>query len=133
SMGKTIFISSHILTELAELCDSVTIIDRGQVKFSGPMEALLNSEEAAQRFTLKLQSAPEDAAQQLGRLPGILTAAAPEYGAPGEFDLELDAAFDSNNVLSSIIGLGIPIVNFSRKRRQLNQAFMDLTSRGVTP
>ena len=40
-MGKTVFISSHILSELAELCDSVTIIDRGQVKFSGPMDVLL--------------------------------------------------------------------------------------------
>ena len=35
AMGKTVFISSHILSELAELCDSVTIIDRGRIKFSG--------------------------------------------------------------------------------------------------
>src|SRR5690606_9405868 len=40
-MGKTIFISSHILSELAELCDSVTIIDRGKTKFSGSMDDLL--------------------------------------------------------------------------------------------
>ena len=42
-MGKTVFISSHILSELAELCDSVTIIDRGQIKFSGPMDVLLEN------------------------------------------------------------------------------------------
>src|SRR6266576_4179213 len=41
-MGKTIFISSHILAELAELCDSVTIIDGGRIKFSGPIAALLD-------------------------------------------------------------------------------------------
>ncbi|MGH7201981.1 MAG: ABC transporter ATP-binding protein, partial [Planctomycetaceae bacterium] len=40
SLGKTIFISSHILSELAELCDSVTIIDRGQVRYSGTMADL---------------------------------------------------------------------------------------------
>src|SRR6266571_1610868 len=40
-MGKTIFISSHILSELAELCDSVTIIDAGRIKFSGSMQTLL--------------------------------------------------------------------------------------------
>src|SRR4030095_2170083 len=34
-LGKTIFISSHILSELAELCDGVTIIDRGKVKYRG--------------------------------------------------------------------------------------------------
>src|ERR1700760_2558936 len=40
-MGKTIFISSHSLAELAELCDSVTIIDGGRIKFSGTITALL--------------------------------------------------------------------------------------------
>src|SRR5215472_16465918 len=40
-MGKTIFISSHILSELADLCDSVTIIDVGRIKYSGSMSSLL--------------------------------------------------------------------------------------------
>jgi ABC-2 type transport system ATP-binding protein len=41
-MGKTIFISSHILGELADLCDHVTIIDRGRPRYSGPMAELLS-------------------------------------------------------------------------------------------
>ncbi|MBO4732423.1 MAG: ABC transporter ATP-binding protein, partial [Spirochaetaceae bacterium] len=34
-MGKTVLISSHILPELAEMCDSLTILDHGQLVFSG--------------------------------------------------------------------------------------------------
>ncbi|MEM7261856.1 MAG: ABC transporter ATP-binding protein, partial [Planctomycetota bacterium] len=41
AMGKTVFISSHILSELADLCDSVTIIDRGTIRYSGAMDDLL--------------------------------------------------------------------------------------------
>lgn len=130
-MGKTIFISSHILSELAELCDSVTIIDRGSVKFSGPIDALLDSEDETPRFTLKLNAPPENAAELLSGVDGVVTAEIPEYCAAGEFELELDVAADSNTVLGGIIQLGIPIISYSQRRKQLNQAFMDLTTRGV--
>jgi ABC-2 type transport system ATP-binding protein len=36
-MGKTILISSHILTELADCCTSIGIIERGQLLMHGPM------------------------------------------------------------------------------------------------
>ena len=37
-MGKTILISSHILTELADCCTSIGIIERGQLLMHGPIE-----------------------------------------------------------------------------------------------
>jgi ABC-2 type transport system ATP-binding protein len=40
SMGKTILVSSHILTELGELCDSIGIIERGRLVASGPLEEI---------------------------------------------------------------------------------------------
>ena len=39
-MGKTILISSHILTELADCCSSIGIIERGQLLMSGPIESV---------------------------------------------------------------------------------------------
>ena len=39
-MGKTVLISSHILPELAEMCDSLTILDHGELVFSGGVEEL---------------------------------------------------------------------------------------------
>ena len=130
-MGKTIFISSHILSELAELCDSVTIIDRGHIKFSGPMDALLDADDDVPRYSLKLSRTPENVIELLTGVDGIISAEIPEYSSGNEFELELDSQADSNLVLSSIIGLGIPIVSFSQRRKHLNQAFMDLTTRGV--
>lgn len=130
-LGKTIFISSHILSELAELCDSVTIIDRGQVKFSGPMDSLLDEEQEVSRFRLRLQNPSETTLDALNQLSGITQASIPEYGSSGEFDLELAGDSDSNRVLAEILELGIPVLSFAIHRKQLNQAFMDLTTQGV--
>ena len=40
NMGKTILISSHILTELADCCTSIGIIERGQLLMHGPIESV---------------------------------------------------------------------------------------------
>src|SRR5690606_25497567 len=39
-LGKTIFLSSHILTELSDVCSSVAIIEQGRLLVSGPIGTL---------------------------------------------------------------------------------------------
>src|SRR5713101_956795 len=40
--GLTIFFSSHLLSEVEELCDRVVVLNRGEVKASGPLSELMN-------------------------------------------------------------------------------------------
>jgi ABC-2 type transport system ATP-binding protein len=47
SMGKTVFLSSHILTELADVCTSVAILERGRLVVSGPIHDIARRLEAA--------------------------------------------------------------------------------------
>jgi ABC-2 type transport system ATP-binding protein len=42
SRGRTIFFSSHILSDVETLCDKVTILKQGEVVVSGALDALLN-------------------------------------------------------------------------------------------
>jgi ABC-2 type transport system ATP-binding protein len=49
SMGKTIFLSSHILTELADICTSVAILERGRLVVSGPISDIARRLESAQQ------------------------------------------------------------------------------------
>ncbi|MFO1021168.1 MAG: ABC transporter ATP-binding protein, partial [Planctomycetales bacterium] len=71
-MGKTIFISSHILSELAELCDSVTIIDRGTIKYSGSIHNLLQDHVTPSVFRVTIDPAEESAVKLLKEIPGVL-------------------------------------------------------------
>ncbi|MBT4864018.1 MAG: ABC transporter ATP-binding protein [Planctomycetaceae bacterium] len=129
-MGKTIFISSHILSELAELCDSVTIIDRGRVKYSGAMKELLSRTDEHPVYKLTLGVESETAADKLRAVHGVTDVEATEV--PTEFLISYDwTETDTNALLAALLELGMPIVGFSEDRKHLNQAFMDLTERGV--
>lgn len=129
-MGKTIFISSHILTELAELCDSVTIIDRGQTKYSGPMADLLELHTEQPIYKLRLEHEIGGFTTSLATTEGILDVSPTDH--PCEYRITCESSkIDSTTLLRQIMTLGGSIVSFQRDQRHLNEAFMDLTERGV--
>jgi ABC-2 type transport system ATP-binding protein len=129
-MGKTIFISSHILSELAELCDSVTIIDRGKTKYSGPMETLLEQQVEHPVYRLRIEGEMADFEDRLAALSGVQAVNRTD-GKP-EFRVAINLnETDNNRLLRGILDLGASVVAFQRDQRHLNEAFMDLTERGV--
>jgi ABC-2 type transport system ATP-binding protein len=129
AMGKTIFISSHILAELSELCDSVTIIDAGQIRYSGPINDLLVRKSDQLVFRLKLEPATTDYSDLLAGLPGVLTVDRMEEG---DYRVSMEPRPDAAAiVLRAALESGGQIRSFGEDRRHLNEAFMDLTRGGV--
>jgi ABC-2 type transport system ATP-binding protein len=55
----------------------------------------------------------------------------PEFVTGKDFIIELTSETSANAFLQSVLTLNLPIISFSQQRRHLNQAFMDLTTRGV--
>jgi ABC-2 type transport system ATP-binding protein len=129
-MGKSIFISSHILSELAELCDSVTIIDRGKTRYSGPMDELLQQQTDQPVYRLRLDHQVDGFRESLGSTRGVIDVTPTDH--PAEFRVTCDAGtMDSTTLLRQVIDHGGSVVSFARDQRHLNEAFMDLTERGV--
>lgn len=89
-LGKTIFLSSHILTELSDVCTSVGILERGQLVVAGPIGEIaerLERQRAAEAVGLdpaqaaavapQAFSAPVDAPPTTERLPEVSLDAPP--------------------------------------------------------
>jgi ABC-2 type transport system ATP-binding protein len=131
-MGKTIFISSHILSELALLCDSVTILDRGTVRYSGSISGLHHSNGETVDYLLSLAEDHPDTEGVLRKVNGVVgvikAPKAPQYRVSFQ-----RAQTDPNALLRAMLDSGAHILGFQEIVRQLNQAFMDLTEPGVPP
>ncbi len=131
-MGKTIFISSHILSELALLCDSVTVLDRGLVKYSGSMSGLEQRNGQGADYVLVLATEHTLAEEALRQLAGV-TSVIRIDGEPRYRVSFQRKQTDSNTVLRVVLESGGQVVSFHEDVRHLNQAFMDLTEPGVPP
>ncbi|MFQ5501080.1 MAG: ABC transporter ATP-binding protein [Phycisphaerae bacterium] len=70
-MGKTIIISSHILHELAELCTTVGIIERGELLFHGSLDEIVKRTRQGTRVEIKVGNRQEAAASVLEQLEPV--------------------------------------------------------------
>ena len=129
-MGKTVFISSHILAELAELCDSCTIIDRGKTKFSGTMKQLRKMHADDSVYRIRLADGAEDMMADIESSPGVQSM---EFDkALGEYKLRLEeGVLDGRGLLRMLLDAGADLALFREDEVALNEAFMQLTERGV--
>jgi ABC-2 type transport system ATP-binding protein len=146
-MGKTILLSSHILTELAELCDSVGIIERGQLVFSGTLDQIRGRTGGNRMLRLQVLSNIEHAEALLSSYPGIHDVFRPEKpgspGAPGPNGngtisssgngadrLEIEFSGDDSaaaDLLDALVKRGVRIAFFGEEITDLEEAFLRMT------
>ncbi len=113
--GKTIFLSSHILSEIEQVCDRVAIINKGVLVQEGTVAELLGGQ-----YELRVEAAPlNDAAQILsGRW---------EVQTNGHW-LAVQAPRDSvPHIVHSLVNAGVDIYQVTSQRRTLENYFLDIT------
>src|SRR5215203_2743645 len=75
-MGKTILISSHILPELADLCNKVGIIEQGELLYSGPVADIVRRAKVGTILHVGVADNQELAAAMLSQDPNVVNVAA---------------------------------------------------------
>jgi ABC-2 type transport system ATP-binding protein len=73
-LGKTIIISSHILSELQTLCNRVAIIERGKLIYAGPVQGVRDQMSAGRVVWVRVTTDPAHAQGLLGARPEVSSA-----------------------------------------------------------
>ncbi len=126
--GKAILISSHILTELAEICTGAIFIERGRILRSGTLEDLHAEEFLCQTVVVRTTGPVEALHKHLLTLRDV------EDVRAVDDVLEVDLAGDEESccdLLAELIGARFRILEFRPRRADLEQIFMNVTKGDV--
>src|SRR5262249_43247026 len=114
--GKAILISSHILTELAEICNGAVIIEQGRLLMAGAINELRSTGEARRTVTIRSLSPSEDLLRDLLQMPHVESA----NPAGAEVVLEVSGSDQvCSDILVEIVRRGHRIVEFKQQRAGL--------------
>jgi len=123
-MGKTILISSHILPELADLCNKIGIIEQGELIYSGPVSDIIRRAKAGTVLQVGVSSGQEQAAALLSQDPNVAEVVANN----GYLQVSLkDGVADFSFVPQRLIAAGYRLTLLKEEEVNLETAFMRLT------
>lgn len=128
SMGKTIVISSHILSELSEMCNSIGIMNRGQLVRAGLIEDIMQQVAGGKRINIHVVSDMEPAVRIMREQAGVAVESVRENEliiSHGGTDEEICA------LIAQLIQNGVILTGFHREEGSLESLFMQLTGGGA--
>ncbi len=149
-MGKTLLVSSHILSELAEMCTSIGIIERGTLLYAGSIqdayERTRQRSDIAERIAVTLEASSSPASLIAARLSSddrIAKCTADDTARtltidiknspaqPATPDTPAPPAFSHHFLIETIIASGGRIASFQPEQVRLEDAFLKLTTGAV--
>ncbi len=134
-MGKTIMISSHILSELAEMCSTIGIIERGRLLYAGSIQDAYARTHAGERIAVTLENGDEAARRRaqdaLARADGVASVSR-EPERPDQIIVELAPPAPGQSrshhaVLEALLASGARVASFTPRQVKLEDAFLRLT------
>ncbi len=118
--GLTIFFSSHLLSEVEELCDRVVVLHRGQVRAAGPLSELMRTK--GFRYQVDVSD--------VGKALAILRSIAGVTAEPGTIkdSITVTSEADQGRIINhALVSAGVGVDQLMRTQRGLEDVYIELT------
>ena len=130
-MGKTLIVTSHILSELSRVCDQVAIITNGKLRAFGTLAEIMRK--VSQRRMIEVQLASAEQVEEAARIVG--NAVEEDAGVTGSA-AEAIVRFHTSKperemgrLLAELVGQGLTVTQFREEQADLEDAFLSVTRR----
>jgi ABC-2 type transport system ATP-binding protein len=124
AQGKAILISSHILTELAEICTGAVIVERGKILRAGSLKQILRADVPHRTIVVRVLDEPERLHKDLLLLPNVNDVRMVDHAVEVELTGGEEGCWE---LLASLVRGGHRVVEFHQQHAGLEQLFMNVT------
>jgi ABC-2 type transport system ATP-binding protein len=121
--GKTIFLSSHLLNEVAETCSEVILLDKGVVVSSDSVAHLTSTEKGSKIDVSFLRPLTEEQCKKIGSLETIKGVEPLGNQVRIIYDGKAET---SSKILAQIVGLGVDVVSFTPQKVTLEDVYVSV-------
>jgi ABC-2 type transport system ATP-binding protein len=128
-MKKTILVSSHILREMSDLCQSIAVIEAGRLVYKGPVSDALKMAASGLVVEFKVAAENQKALDTAGVIEGVKRVWEEEGILRAEFD---KPDRDISLVPDALVKAGLKVTMFKEAQADLEEAFLSLTKGKVT-
>jgi ABC-2 type transport system ATP-binding protein len=125
AQGKTIFITSHILADLEEICTSIAIMEKGRLLRVGRLEELMREAAMARRYRIRLAVPGFALAEWLAARQGVSEAV--EARAAGEFAFSGDDR-ELAELVKDLVQAGAPVCGVEEMTETLERLYSRISS-----
>ncbi|MEM1296598.1 MAG: ABC transporter ATP-binding protein [Verrucomicrobiota bacterium] len=122
--GKTIFISSHILSELGEMCDALLFINNGQIVHHGSADDLKKHKDTGLLVDVVMNAEAAKLEEWAALSPHVRFIDSKKNG--GRIEIDSNEPEIVASVLKKMVNDGLPVIEFHREERNLEDAFIEI-------
>lgn len=125
-MGKTILVSSHILSELGEICTNIGVIESGKMVCQGTVDEIMTEVSGNHPIVISVTDKIQETIKSLKEFPSV--------GKVKVDSNKITANFSGNdidcvNLLKNLVTKDIPIISFNREVKSLEDIFIKITDK----